>query len=242
MGLPYLPSDCFVWGEPGLDSTGSVVDLKVISRRAHTKGCLPGQLLQVPLSAWSSTADSCLGRWPPILTGISGSVFYVPFPWVLVNTRFSLSPPTVEFLFSPVLCFCNQVPLACVVKFSYDHSPFARSPGGEAWCGAQNLQYSAKTLLLFWFSSLWVTSPARMGFDFIIILPLLLSHFCFSFVLGLGMSFYGGFQYLPDNGCSSASCNFGAFMWEDAHTLNNLYYFEIYPLYIHFDERFFFLF
>ena len=89
---------------------------------------------------------------------------------------------------------------------------------------------------------MWVTNPGRMGFDFIIILPLLLSHCCFSCVLGLGMSFYGGFQYLPDNGCSSASCNFGAFMWEDAHTLNSLYYVEIYPLSTRFDESFFFFF
>ena len=39
------------------------------------------------------------------------------------------------------------------------------------------------------FSSLWVTHPAVMGFDFIVIAPLLPSHCGFSFVFGCGVSF-----------------------------------------------------
>ena len=39
------------------------------------------------------------------------------------------------------------------------------------------------------FSSLWVTHLAGMGFDFIMIVPLLLSH-CGFFVFGHGISFF----------------------------------------------------
>ena len=39
------------------------------------------------------------------------------------------------------------------------------------------------------FSSLWDTHPVVMGFDFIVIAPLLLSHCGFSFVFGCGVSF-----------------------------------------------------
>ena len=42
------------------------------------------------------------------------------------------------------------------------------------------------------------------------IVPLLLFHCGFSFVLGCGVSFFAGFQCLPVDGCSTASCNFGA--------------------------------
>ena len=39
------------------------------------------------------------------------------------------------------------------------------------------------------FSSLWVTDPAVMGFDFTVIAPLLPSHCGFSFVFGCVVSF-----------------------------------------------------
>ena len=41
-----------------------------------------------------------------------------PFSWVLVWTRFCLCPPSDKESVSPVLCkFCNQIPLASIVKF-----------------------------------------------------------------------------------------------------------------------------
>ena len=58
-------------------------------------------------------------------------------------------------------------------------------------------------------SSLWVTYPADMGFQFIVFAPLLPSHCSFFFVFGCGVSYFGGFQLLPVNGCFTASCNFG---------------------------------
>ena len=47
-----------------------------------------------------------------------------------------------------------------------------------------------------------------MGFDFTVIVPLLPSHFGFSFVFWCGVSF-GGFQCLPVNDCPAASCDSG---------------------------------
>ena len=47
--------------------------------------------------------------------------------------------------------------------------------------------------------------------------PLLLSCWGFSFVLGCGVSFFGGIQHSPLDGCSAASCNFRV-LAEDVHT------------------------
>ena len=55
-------------------------------------------------------------------------------------------------------------------------SPFVGSPGWEACCGVQNLHNSWRTSLVLLFSSLWVTHLADMRFDFIIVVPLLPSH------------------------------------------------------------------
>ena len=89
-------------------------------------------------------------------------------------------------------------------------SPLAASPGWGAWCGAKNLHNSARTSLISLFSRLWVSHPEGIGFDIIVIVPLLLFCCGFSFVLGCGVSFFGGFQCLPVDGCSMASCSFGA--------------------------------
>ena len=47
-------------------------------------------------------------------------------------------------------------------------SPFARYPGWEAWHRSQNLHNSRRTFLVLLSSSLWVTHPMRMGFDFMV--------------------------------------------------------------------------
>ena len=64
-------------------------------------------------------------------------------------------------------------------------SPFLNP---QAWkTRIQNLQNSARTFVLL-FSSLWVTHPVVMGFDFIMVVLLLPTHCCFFFVFGPGMS------------------------------------------------------
>ena len=56
-----------------------------------------------------------------------------------------------------------------------------------------------------------------MGFYFIVIAPLLLSCCGFFFVFECEVFFFGGFQ-CSVNGCSTASCNFGALAGGDEHT------------------------
>ena len=47
--------------------------------------------------------------------------------------------------------------------------------------------------------------------------PLLASCWGFSFALGCGLSFFGGIQHSPTDGCSEVSCNFGVLSGEDEH-------------------------
>ena len=128
----------------------------------------------------------------------------------------------VLLMFSKSFCF----PLSCgssVIKsrcpsksdFLGIPSSFAGFPGWEVRCGGQNLHNSVRTSLILLFSSLWVTHPMGMEFDFIMIAPLLPSRCCFSFVLGCGVSFLGGCQHPPVNGCSTAGCDFGVLTRED---------------------------
>ena len=51
-----------------------------------------------------------------------------------------------------------------------------------------------------------------------VISPLLPSYWGFSFALGCGVSFFGGLQHSPVNGCSASSCNFGVLAGEDECT------------------------
>ena len=89
-------------------------------------------------------------------------------------------------------------------------SPFVRSPVWKNWCMAQNLHNNGRTSLVLFFSSLWLAYPVGIGFGFIIISPLLLSHCGFSFVFWCRVSLFGGFQCPAINGCSTTSCDFGA--------------------------------
>ena len=52
--------------------------------------------------------------------------------------------------------------------------------------------------------------PTGMGFDFIVIVPLLPSWCSFFFVFECGVSFFGGFQHPLVSESSTASGNFGA--------------------------------
>ena len=78
--------------------------------------------------------------------------------------------------------------------------------------------------------SLWVLCTQGMfepseclwqvwGLTLNMISPLLPSCWGFSFALGCGLSFFGGIQHSPIDGCSAASCNFGVLAGEDDCTL-----------------------
>ena len=61
-GWVALPVNCLAWGDPALGSTGTIVGLMVASKRANTKGVLPGLLLLVALLLWWAPADRCFHR------------------------------------------------------------------------------------------------------------------------------------------------------------------------------------
>ena len=83
-------------------------------------------------------------------------------------------------------------------------SPFLGSLCWEAWHGVQKLHNSGRTSLVLLFSSLWLTHPAGMGFDFI--MTLLLSGYSF-FVSGCGVSFFVWFPV------SSSQWLFNSKLW-----------------------------
>ena len=52
-----------------------------------------------------------------------------------------------------------------------------------------------------------------MEFEFIMIVPLLLSRYSLFFVFGHGVPFLGGFQHPPVNGCTTISCQKNLFLF-----------------------------
>ena len=193
----------------------SIVGLMATSKRDHAKTDLPGLLLPVP-----HPCDETL-LIPPTLAGSFGSVscgVSALFFWVLMHTRFWLCPPRLESLFSPVLWkSCNQIPVAFEVRFPRIPSSFVRSPGGKPDMGFRTFTIVGK-FLWHYCSPVCGHPPTGMRLEFIMIVPLLPCHCGFFFVFGCGVSFFGGFQNLPIDGYSTASCNFGALAGGDEHS------------------------
>ena len=138
-----------------------------------------------------------------------------------MHARFCLCPPRLKYLFPLVLWkSCNQIPLAFKVRFPGDSQSLCQIARLEACCGVQNLHNSGRTSLVLLFSSLWVTYPAGMGFDFIVIVLLLPSCCGFFFVFGHGVSFFGMFRHPPMDGCLIGSGDFGNLKGGDEHTFS----------------------
>ena len=155
-----------------------------------------------------------LHRRPPNTSGSLGSAscgVTAPLLWVLVHAKFCLCPPRLEPLFPSVLWKAyNQVLLALKARFPGDSQSLCCVPDWESCHGVQNIHSSVRMSLVVLFSSLWVTHPVGMKFDFIVIAPLLPSRCSFFFVFGCGVFFW----WVPGSschGCPTASCNFGAF-------------------------------
>ena len=74
-----------------------------------------------------------------------------------------------------------------------------------SWCAQGLFETSVR---LWWVRSLILN----------VILPLLPPCWGFSFVLGCGVSFFGGIQHSSANDCSAASCSFGVLAGEEEHT------------------------
>ena len=170
------------------------------SKRAYAKWGLPRLLLPVPPPLSWCPDNPHLHRVPSTLVG------------VLVQ-----SPVELLLLFSGSWCVQYFVctlqdwslwfPQFCGSPIIKSHwpsrsdslgipSPFDGFPVWEAWSGVQNLHNSGKTSLVLLFSSLWITHMVGMGFDFIMIAPLLTSHW--GFVFGIGYLF---FRWVPASSC-----------------------------------------
>ena len=116
-------------------------------------------------------------------------------PWVLMGTRPCLHPSRVEFLVPPDLWnSCDQIPLAFKDRFSGGSSTrYQTLRLWGAWCGAQNFHSYWRISVVKVFSSLWAAHLACMVFDFIAVVPLVLSCGFFgcgvSLVVGSGVLF-----------------------------------------------------
>ena len=120
---------------------------------------------------------------------------------------------------SPVLWESyNQIPLAFRVRVPGDSQSLCWVPSLRSliWGSEPSQQWENCCGIIV--LQLWVTHPMGVGFDFIVIVPLLLSCCTFLFVFERGLSFSGRFQCLPFDGCSTAGCDFGAVAVGDEHT------------------------
>ena len=73
-------------------------------------------------------------------------------------------------------------------------------------------------LLWYYCSPDWRLPPRGVWDIILIMFALLLPSHCSLFVFGYWVSLLGGFQCPPVNGCSTASCDFGALAGGDEHT------------------------
>ena len=109
----------------------------------------------------------------------------------------------------PTLTAPDPLPLvhSIAVSTEYSQTQFWLSLCGvsEPWC-AQGLLEPSKRL--------WQVRGSILN----VISPLLQSCWGFSYALGRWVSFFGGIQRSPVDGCSAVSCNFGVFTGEDEHT------------------------
>ena len=188
-------------------------------KRAHGVGhCYCQSLCPHRELLWTQAS----ARDPPTLAGRPGSVscgVTTPLPWVLVCTRFCLCPPRVESLFAPDLWkSCSPIPLAFKVRFPRDFLSLCQIPrlGSLMWGSESSQQWEN-------FSDITVVQivgcpPSRYGIWFYCDGPLLLSSRGFSFAFGYGVSFFGRFHLPPVDGCSTASCDFGALTGGDECT------------------------
>ena len=127
---------------------------------------------------------------PPRPAGRSdpGSYGVTALPWVPVHVKPCVRPPSVESLFPSVLwSSCTQAPWPSKSNALGAPPPDARPPGWGGWHGAQSSHSCGRTYAIQVFSSLWVTHPSGMGFDYIAKAPLLLS--CVATSLSLGVEY-----------------------------------------------------
>ena len=167
----------------------SVVGLLVTSKRVYAKGDLPRLLLPVLPSLWWAPANPHLHRRP----FNTSRWFWFSILWSQCSFPPSLCAHKVLFVpsktgvsVSPSLWkSCSQILLAFKVRFAGNQF-LCQIPrlGSLTWDSEPSQQWEN-----FFGIILWVTHFLEMGFDFIMIVPLLLS-FCSFFVFGHGVSLW----------------------------------------------------
>ena len=156
-----------------------------MARRLKPRGPFQDCCCQCPHPCGKPLLTDIYRGDPPPTAGKSG---HCPFP---------LGPGACKILFVPSksgVCFpqsCGSPVIRSCWSLKSDSlgipSPLVGYTGCEAWCGSQNLHNSGRISLVLLFSSLWVTYSVGIGFDFIVLAPLLPSH-CKLLVFGHGVS------------------------------------------------------
>ena len=186
MELHFLLGSCLDWGNPVLGFMGF-----------QDCCCQWPYLCGQPLSIQASN-PTVTGSLDSVTCGVTA-----PFLRVLVCTRFCLCPPRLVFLLPLVLWKSyNQIPLYFKSGSLNIPSPFVGSRCREARCGVQNIYNSGRTCLVLLFFSLWVSHSAAMGFDFMVIVHLivLLTHLPVTSSLSLDMGYFF-FWWTPASSC-----------------------------------------
>ena len=104
-----------------------------------------------------------------------------------------------------VICCFSFVAFIILSLSSFDRWTFV-----DKVMGGSEPSQQCEDILVLMFSSLLVTHPAGIGIWFCCDLPLLPSRCGFFFLFRRGVSLFGGFQHPSVDGCSTASCDFGA--------------------------------
>ena len=104
-GLCSLPVSSLTWNDPVLESTHSMIGLKVTtSRRTRTSWYLLGMMLPGPLSLQWATANTCLCRGPSSASRqVCFTLLWGHWSFPLVYTKFCVCPSRVESLFPQIL-------------------------------------------------------------------------------------------------------------------------------------------
>ena len=161
-----------IWGYWYFSWKTSVVSNYVRPTDSSPPGSPVPGILQARTLEWVAISFSNAWKWKVKVKSLS-HVWFLATPW----TTAYQAPPSMGFsrqeYWSELPLPSPQIPLAFEFRSLGILSSFARSPGCEAWCRSTNLHKSRRTSLVLSFSRLWVTSPAGMRFDLIVIVPLL---------------------------------------------------------------------
>ena len=162
-------------------------------------------------SLWQATADPCLHRRHSNTSKFSLLWGHCSFARGLCAHYILFVPSKSDVCFpqysgSPVIKCC-WLSKAGSLRIPIHSIEF---PDWQAWHGTQDLHNSGRISLVLFVSSLCLTRPTGMGFDFIMIAPILPSHCCCFFAFYHRVSFFGVFRCPPVDGCLTVSCNFGA--------------------------------